>query len=323
MILTRCGFPGIQRYGAAMWSGDVGNDFPTLRRQIQSGLGMQSAGIPWWTYDAGGFFRPGNQYSDQEYIERMLRWIEASVYLPLMRVHGYMSNTEPWNYGPEAQRVITECIRERYRLLPYIYSNAAEVTMKGSTMMRPLVFDFASDAKALDEECEYMFGRSLLVNPVTEKGVETWNTYLPKTPGGWYDFRTNQHYEGGQTVITSVDLSTIPVFAKAGSIVVTGRDVQSTSESQSSELTIHVYPGADAIFDLYDDEGINYNYEKGKYSLVRITWDDAKKQLTINKRKGSFDGMVNHQTFVVVMPDGKSQTVEYNGIAALKLKIKN
>lgn len=322
MILTRCGFPGIQRYGAAMWSGDVGNDFPTLRRQIQSGLGMQSAGIPWWTYDAGGFFRPGDQYTDQGYIERMLRWIEASVYLPLMRVHGYMSNTEPWNYGPEAQRVITECIRERYRLMPYIYSNAAEVTMKGSTMMRPLVFDFASDSKALDEECEYMFGKSLLVNPVTEKGVETWSTYLPKTKGGWYDFRTGRHYEGGETVSTAVDIATIPVFAKAGSIVVTGRDIQSTSESQSGELTIHVYPGADAIFDLYDDEGINYNYENGKYSLVRITWDDAKKQLTIGKRKGSFDGMVNHQTFVVVMPDGKSQTVEYNGIAAIKIGIK-
>ena len=118
MILTRCGFPGIQRYGSAMWSGDVGNDWETFRRQLTAGLGMQAAGIPWWTYDAGGFFRPGNQYTDQAYIERMLRWIETSVYLPLMRVHGYMSNTEPWNYGPEAQAVIAECLKERHRLLP-------------------------------------------------------------------------------------------------------------------------------------------------------------------------------------------------------------
>ena len=121
MILTRCGFPGIQRYGSALWSGDVGNDWETFRRQITAGLGMQAAGIPWWTYDAGGFFRPGNQYTDQAYIDRMLRWIETSVYLPLMRVHGYMSNTEPWNYGPEAQKIIAGCLQERYRLLPYIY----------------------------------------------------------------------------------------------------------------------------------------------------------------------------------------------------------
>jgi hypothetical protein len=116
MILTRCGFSGIQRYGVAMWSGDVGNDWETFRRQITAGLGMQAAGIPWWTYDAGGFFRPHDQYTNSDYIERMLRWIETAVYLPLMRVHGYMSNTEPWNYGPEAQAIIADCLRERYLL---------------------------------------------------------------------------------------------------------------------------------------------------------------------------------------------------------------
>lgn len=216
VILTRCGFPGIQRYGAALWSGDVGNDWETLRRQITAGLGVQAAGIPWWTYDAGGFFRPQNQYSDSAYIERMLRWIEVSVYLPLMRVHGYMSNTEPWNYGPEAQAIISECLKERYRLKPYIAKCAERISTEGYTLMRPLVFDFADDPEALQQRYEYMFGPSLLISPVTEPGVTSWRTYLPRNKGGWYDYHTGQHYDGGQTVTTPVNKARIPVFVRAG-----------------------------------------------------------------------------------------------------------
>jgi alpha-D-xyloside xylohydrolase len=212
MILTRCGFPGIQRYGSALWSGDVGNDWETFRRQITAGLGVQAAGIPWWTYDAGGFFRPGNQYNDPAYIERMLRWIETSVYLPLMRVHGYMSNTEPWNYGPEAQAIIAKCLKEREQLRPYIEECAERVATEGYTLMRPLVFDFYDDPVALQQKYEYMFGPSLLVSPVTEPGVTEWQTYLPKSKGGWRDYRTGKYYDGGQTVTTTVDKGTIPVF---------------------------------------------------------------------------------------------------------------
>ena len=215
-ILTRCGFPGIQRYGAALWSGDVGNDWETFRRQLTAGLGMQAAGIPWWTYDAGGFFRPHNQYTDSAYIERMLRWIETAVYLPLMRVHGYMSNTEPWNYGPEVQAIIADCLKERYRLLPYIERCAKAVSEQGSTLMRPLVFDFADDPEALRQPYEYMFGPALLVSPVTEPGVTSWRTYLPRHEGGWYDYRTGQHYAGGQYVTTPVTRAHIPVFLRAG-----------------------------------------------------------------------------------------------------------
>ena len=214
MILTRCGFPGIQRYGAALWSGDVGNDWETFRRQLTAGLGVQAAGHPWWTYDAGGFFRPQNQYTDSAYIERMLRWIETSVYLPLMRVHGYMSNTEPWNYGPEAQAIITNCLKERERLQPYIKDCARRISEEGYTLMRPLVFDFADDPEALRQKYEYMFGPDLLVSPVTEPGVTTWRTYLPKQEGGWTDCHTGQHYDGGQYVTTPVDKSFIPVFRR-------------------------------------------------------------------------------------------------------------
>ena len=214
MILTRCGFPGIQRYGSALWSGDVGNDWETFRRQITAGLGVQAAGHPWWTYDAGGFFRPQNQYTDSAYIERMLRWIETSVYLPLMRVHGYMSNTEPWNYGPEAQQIITDCLKEREQLRPYLKACAERISTEGYTLMRPLVFDFADDPEALQQKYEYMFGPELLISPVTEPGVKEWNTYLPKNKGGWKDQRTGLVYEGGQTVTTPVDKAHIPVFVR-------------------------------------------------------------------------------------------------------------
>ena len=214
MILTRCGFPGIQRYGSAMWSGDVGNDWDAFRRQIVAGLGMQAAGIPWWTYDAGGFFRPRDQYTNQEYIERMLRWIETSVYLPLIRVHGYMSNTEPWNYGDEAKQIIANCLKEREQLRPYIEACAKRVSKEGYTLMRPLIFDFADDETALRQSCEYMFGPELLVSPVTEPGVTEWRTYLPKQKGGWTEIHTGKHYDGGQYVTTEVSKAYIPVFKR-------------------------------------------------------------------------------------------------------------
>ena len=303
MILTRCGYPGIQRYGSAMWSGDVGNDWETFRRQITAGLGMQAAGMPWWTYDAGGFFRPGNQYTDKDYIQRMCRWIETSVYLPLMRVHGYMSNTEPWNYGPEAQAIIAGCLKDRYRLLPYIYSCAATVSFDGSTLMRPLVFDFSDDIQALQQKYEYMFGPSLLVSPITEPDVTQWSSYLPKTVGGWYDYHTGRHYEGGQTVTTAVDAARIPVFARAGSLL----------PFEDNGLTLLVYPGADATFTLYEDDGVTTAYKQGKQSRICLQWDDAHRCLTISGREGQYDGMPQKQIIRVLLPDGVTKTVNYRG----------
>ena len=301
MILTRCGFPGIQRYGSAMWSGDVGNDWETFRRQLTAGLGMQAAGIPWWTYDAGGFFRPGNQYTDQAYIERMLRWIETSVFLPLMRVHGYMSNTEPWNYGAEAQAIIADCLKERYRLLPYIYSLAATISFDGSTLMRPLVFDFADDETALDQKYEYMFGPALLISPVTEPDVKTWKTYLPKTQGGWYDYYTGQHYDGGQTVTTTVTKARIPVFVRAGSIIPLKDD------------EVLLYPGTDGTFTLYEDDGTTRAYEQGQYSRVTFHWDDACHRFTINKRIGKYQEMPVRRTFRIKVNGGIQRTINYQG----------
>ena len=312
MIFTRSGFSGAQRYGAVLWSGDVGNDWQTLRYQVAAGLGFVSAGLPWWTYDAGGFFRPGDQYTNKDYIERMIRWIQVGTFLPLMRVHGYMSNTEPWEYGPEAQRLIKNQIDLRYKLFPYIYSEAAKVTYEGSTLMRPLVFDFADDAEALKQDNEYMFGQSMLVCPVTEGGVSQWPVYLPENEGGWYDFRDGTAYEGGRYVDVPVDIESIPVFVKGGSILPTGPARQSVAEKSDEPLVLNVYPGADASFCLYEDEGDNMNYESGCRSTIGMSWDDSARKLTIGKRSGTFEGMQEVRTFKIAVA-GMEKTIRYDG----------
>ncbi len=308
MIFTRSGFSGVQRYGAVLWSGDVGNDWKTLRYQISSGLGFVATGLPWWTYDAGGFFRPYDQYSNEDYIERMIRWIQVGTFLPMMRVHGYMSNTEPWQYGPEAQRIITEQIRLRYRLLPYIYSEASKVTTEGYTLMRPLIFDFPDDTDALKQDNEYMFGQSLLVCPVTDKGVSQWRVYLPENEGGWYDFRTGKKYGNGWSDVP-VTIEDIPVFAKAGSILPLGPVKQHAAEKSDAPLTINVYPGADACFNLFEDDGLSVD---GSSSTIPFTWDDSSRTLTIGKRQGSFEGMEDIRTFNIAVA-GTEKSIRYDG----------
>lgn len=314
MIFTRSGFSGIQKYGAVLWSGDVGNDWQTLRYQISAGLNFMASGLPWWTYDAGGFFRPRDQYSNPEYIERLIRWVQTGTFLPLMRIHGYMSDTEPWNYGPEAQKIITDYINIRYKLMPYIYSEAAQVTLNGSTFMRPFVFDFPYDEEALKQNTSYMFGPSLMVSPVVESGVTECKVYLPKNDAGWYDWWTGEKLAGGQYVSAQVDIEKIPVYAKAGSIVPAGPQKQYVAEKTDGPLVINVYPGADASFTLYEDEGVNYNYENGAYSTISLTWDDAAQSMTIGKRQGSFEGMEKEKAIVVNVL-GKEKSVKYNGKA--------
>ena len=213
VILTRSMAPGIQRYGAVCWSGDIGNDWETLRRQIAGGLGLMSCGLPWWTYDAGGFFRPGDQYTNADYQERMIRWIQTSVWLPLMRVHGYMSQTEPWRYPAETESLFVDAINQRYELKPYIEECAAKVAKEGYTIMRPLYFDFPDDIAALGISDEYMFGPKYLVCPVLAAGVTSMSVYLPENGGGWTDIRDGSHYESGRVTV-SVDLNAIPVFER-------------------------------------------------------------------------------------------------------------
>ena len=214
VILTRSAFPGIQRYGAMTWSGDVGADWGSFRRQIAGGLGQMAAGLPWWTYDAGGFFRPTGQYADPDYQECMVRWIQTAVYLPFMRVHGYVSHTEPWEYPDRIRQLFEEAIDRRESLQPYILRHARRVWEEDYTLMRPLVFDFPGDAEALRQDAEFMFGPDYLVCPVTAPKVTSWRVYLPENEGGWIYLRDDTHYEGGRYAEVPVDLENIPVFKR-------------------------------------------------------------------------------------------------------------
>lgn len=292
VLLTRSGFPGIQRYGVATWSGDVGNDWDTFRRQIVAGLGISVCGLPWWTYDAGGFFRPGDaQYTDVHFHERFSRWLQTSVFLPLMRVHGYMTNTEFWNYGDKVTEMARKSLALRYRLLPYIYSESAWVSLEDGTMLRPLVMDFPQDTLALSLKYQYMFGRSLLVSPIVEEGPAIWKTYLPAVQGGWYDFYDNRHLSSGW-VQTSVSPDYIPVFVKSGTILPLASGYADEADTAlQSEWEIRVYTGTDGTYQLYEDNGADCEYEKGACSCIRLTWNEKDATLVIGKRKGTFAGM--------------------------------
>ena len=299
-ILTRSAFLGQQRYGIISWSGDVGGNWDTYKRQIVAGLNYTLTGLPYWTTDIGGFFRPGRtQYTDKNFHELLIRWHQWGAFNPIFRMHGYQTETEPWKYGELVEDKMRKMLNLRYRLLPYIYSEAWQVTKNGSTMMRPLVMDFRNDQEAVEQAYEYMFGDAFLVAPVTEAGAIEWNIYLPKSTD-WYNFWTGERYHGNQTIKTEAPLDKIPLFVKSGSVLPMGAKVQYATERNWDNLEIRIYPGADGKFTLYEDENDNYNYEKGIYSTVTFNWDDTANTLTIGKRQGTFPDMLKESAFHTV-----------------------
>ena len=306
-ILTRSAFLGQQRYGTINWSGDVGGNWDAYKKQIVAGLNYTITGMPYWTTDIGGFFRPGkSQYTDENYQELLIRWYQWGVFNPVFRIHGYQSETEPWHYSQRVQDDMQKMLNLRYRLMPYIYSEAWQVTKNGSTIMRPLVMDFCKDNSALNQLYEYMFGKSFLVAPVTEPKVNERDVYLPESVN-WYDFRTGKYFKGGQTIKAEAPLDEIPLYIKAGSIIPMGPAIQYATE-KSDPVEIRIYLGADGEFTLYEDENDNYNYEKGIYSTITFNWENEKKELTINDRKGSFPGMLSERKFNIVVV-GKTKGV--------------
>jgi alpha-D-xyloside xylohydrolase len=296
MILTRSAAPGQQRYGAATWSGDIGNDWETLKRQIPAGLNMAAAGQAWWTVDAGGFFRPGKgQYTDPAYQERFLRWFQFATFLPMTRVHGYMTDTEFWRYGETVERIARLYLEIRYRLLPYTYALAAEASATGMPLIRPLVFDFPDDPKALDQVHAYMFGSAIHVAPVLAAGVETWEVYLPVSQGGWYDFWTNEHREGGRTHAVPVAPDRIPLHVRTGSILPLGPVGQSTAGLLGGPLDLMVYPGRNGTAPVYEDDGLTYRYEQGAAARMTLEWEQAAGVLTLGSRRGTYAGMAKNR----------------------------
>lgn len=322
-ILTRSAFSGEQRYASATWSGDVGNDWETLRRQITGGLNLMVTGLPWWTFDAGGFFRPGRgQYTDSLYHERFLRWFQVATFCPLQRVHGYQTDTEFWRFGEKMEGEALKYLNLRYRMLPYIYAQAAAVTFNASTIMRPLVMDFPTDRKALEQKYEYMFGPSLLVAPVLAPDVKTWDVYLPENKVGWYDFWTGKRAVGGQTLKVNSPIDQIPLFVRAGSILPLGPKKQFTSEKVDDVTELRIYPGADALLKLYEDDGVSYGYEKGQSAIIPIKWNNRHRELTIDARKGSYQGMTKEKVFkIVFVEEGKGVGIEAESqVMTLKYK---
>ncbi len=221
-ILTRSAFPGQQRFGTINWSGDIGWDWDAYKRQIVAGLNFTITGMPYWTTDIGGFFRPGRrQYTDTKYHDILIRWFQWGAFSPIFRIHGYQTETEPWKYGHTVEAATRKSMELRYRLLPYIYSEAWQVTKNGSTMMRPMVMDFNNDPVAVSQAYQYMFGKAMLVAPVTEPEITQWNVYLPKS-AAWYDFHTGQRFQGGVKPSRQLLQSIFLFLLKAGSIIPVG-----------------------------------------------------------------------------------------------------
>jgi alpha-D-xyloside xylohydrolase len=294
-ILSRSAFAGSQRNAAAVWSGDVNSDWTFLKKQIPAGLNYSDSGLPYWTTDIGGFV--SGDPNDPAYRELFIRWFQFGVFNPILRVHGTRSNdqNELWSYGPDAQKILVNFDRLRYRLLPYIYSLAWKTTSEAYTPMRPLVMDFRNDIWAANIGDQFMFGPALLVNPVTESGASSRHLYLPQTR--WYDFWTGATSEGGRAIDAPVTLDRTPLYVRAGSILLLGPDVEYATEKPADPIEVRIYPGADGDFTLYEDENDNYNYEKGAYATIRFHWNDAQHTLTIGDRKGEFPGMLTKREF--------------------------
>lgn len=306
-ILTRSAFAGQQRYAAQAWSGDVVSDWDVLRNQIPAALNISLTGIPYWNSDIGGFFS-GRKFpegvKDPAFHELYVRWMQFAAFTGMMRSHGTNTPREIFMFGERGHWAFDaqeKMINLRYRLLPYVYSTSWEVTSNGESLMRALFSDFPKDKKVIDIGDEYMFGKSILVAPVTS-GVRRRSLYLPEGTQ-WIDFWTGEMQKGGQEISREAPIDIIPLYVKAGSIVPVGPSVQFATEKLWDDLQVRIYPGADGEFTLYEDENDNYNYEKGKYTTVRMTWSDKDRQLTIHPRQGSYDGMLQNRNFRIVVVD--------------------
>jgi alpha-D-xyloside xylohydrolase len=329
-ILSRSAFAGSQRNAAAVWSGDVNSDWVFFKRQIPAGLNYSMSGLPYWTTDIGGFV--SGDPNDPKYRELFIRWFQFGTFCPIFRVHGTRSTNqnELWSYGPEAQKILISFDRLRYRLLPYIYSLAWMTTSLAYTPMRALAMDFRTDIRAANIGDQFMFGPAIMVAPVTEPEAISRRLYLPATnpttssKANWYDFWTGERLARTGDIQAEAPLNRIPLYVRAGSILPLGPEEEWSMQKPADPIELRVYTGADGDFALYEDEGDDYNYEKGAYYTIRLHWDEAQHVFTIGPRQGSFPGMLRSRTFRLVFvskyhgvgiePTGAAvQTVIYYG----------
>jgi alpha-D-xyloside xylohydrolase len=297
LILTRSAYAGQQRNAAITWSGDIHAQWDVFAKQIPAGINFCLSGIPYWNTDIGGFF--GSNPADPKYVELFTRWFQFGAFCPMFRVHGTDQPKEIWRFSDDTYKILLDYDQLRYRLLPYIYSVAWSVTHDDSTMMRGLVLDFRNDPKTCNVPDQYMFGPAIMVNPVTGAGATTRPVYLP-AGNVWFDFWTGKSLAGGQTIAASAPIQTIPLFVRAGSIIPLGPPTESAMGKQPDPIELRIYPGKDAAFNLYEDEGDNYNYEKGIRAVIPISWNVSRGLLTIGERQGQFPGMLKNRTFRII-----------------------
>ncbi len=356
-IMTRSAFAGQQHYGSGLWSGDVASSWDMLRKQVPAGLSYSLTGCPNFNTDIGGFFcgsyntkGSGSAPQNPQFQELYVRWMQYGLFCPVFRSHGADAPREIWQFGKRGEPVydaIESQIRLRYRLIPYLYSTAWQVTSNNESYLRPLFSDFAADKKVWNMTDEFMFGRSILAAPILDPqytqeiviredamtgwdakqpaagdsnvaAAIDWSTpktvtkYLPKGTL-WYDFWTGKSYRGGQSVTLQTSLDRVPMFVRAGSILPLGPEMQYTGEKPWDNLELRLYPGADGTFTLYEDEGDTYRYEQGVYTTIRFDWNDKTRTLTIAERQGSYPGMLSSRQFTVILPDGTTKTISYHG----------
>jgi len=341
-LLTRSGFAGEQRFSTATWSGDIGTRWEDMRAQMTAGLNYSMSGIPFWGMDQGGFcvenrYVAAQQMYDhtgvenedlKEWRELQTRWNQFGTFIPLFRSHGQWPLREIWNIAPDEHPAYKSFVyydRLRYRLMPYLYSMAGWAHFKDYTLMRALVMDFNGDREVENIGNQWMFGPALMACPVGYYKARNRSVYFPKQCG-WYNLYTNEYVEGGQRLVVDAPYEQIPVFVREGAIIPFGPEMEWSDEKSAELINLYVYAGQNGAFQLYEDEGTNYNYEKGKYATIDITYDDATKTVSFGTRKGSFPGMLKNRRFNVVLvskdapkpldldaPEGK--IVQYHGKA--------
>jgi alpha-D-xyloside xylohydrolase len=337
-ILTRSAFGGVQRNGAATWSGDIASRWDDLLNQISAGVNFSMSGLPNWSFDIGGFapenrFLQPNSKDLEEWRELNLRWFQFGAFVPLFHSHGEAPFREIYNLAPANTEVYQSLVwydELRYRLLPYIYTVGADTFHRDYTMMRGMVMDFPNDEKVRGINDQYLFGPSLLVAPVYEFKARSRKVYLPAGPS-WYDFYTGAVHAGGQEIDAAAPLSRMPLFVKAGSIIPIGPVIQHTAEGRGADVTLQVYPGANGALGLYEDDGVSMGYERNEFARIPLSYDEATRTLTIGARAGAYPGMIEKRTFHIrwmadpgqpdkrepLNFDSTDQTIEYAGQALI------
>ena len=341
-LLTRSGFAGEQRFSTATWSGDIGTRWEDMRAQMTAGLNYSMSGVPFWGMDQGGFCVENRYVAAQklfdekgienedlkEWRELQTRWSQFGAFIPLFRVHGQWPTREIWNIAPENHPAYQSFVyydKLRYRLMPYMYSMAAWAHFKDYTLMRALVMDFNGDKEVENIGNQWMFGPALMACPVGHYKARNRSVYFPEQCG-WYDLYTGEYYDGGQRLVVDAPYEKIPVYVREGAIIPFGPAMEWSDEKPAELINLYVYEGQDGTFQLYEDEGTNYNYEKGKYATIDIAYNDADKTVSFGKRNGNFNGMLKNRRFnVVLVKKGQPRTldldhpegtlVQYNGKA--------